>query len=147
MSSREGEGEDGENQNEKVSVSNEIDQPIKRLRLATSSASPPLTPPKPLQCTPNNLWHLRFAHASQYTLAKHPGIESTYDTSDCLACRRGKHHQNPHRPSKSAPREIVELIHSDICGPFPMSKGGNQYLVTFLDDASHYLVIYTVPDK
>jgi hypothetical protein len=120
-----------ENQDENSSVSNEIDQPIRRRRLATSSDSETSSPseaptpprPPPLQCSPNNLWHLCFAHASQYTLAKHPGIESRYDTSDCLACRRGKHQQSPHHPSKNCPREIVELIHSQAWQSEPGQPG------------------------
>jgi transposase InsO family protein len=44
-------------------------------------------------------------------------------------------------------KEICDLIHSDLCGPFTPSEGSSQYFVTFLDDISHYLFVYTISDK
>ena len=137
---------------------NEI-QPIKYQRMITPSQEPirildstenssaTSISPRPLRCTPDNLWHLRFVHASKHTLAKHPSIESNFNTSNCIACLRGKQHKNPYHASESLATEICERIHSDVCGPFVTSKGGSQYIVTFLDDVSHYLFVYTVADK
>jgi transposase InsO family protein len=119
--------------------------PVKRRRLPTPP--PSHIPDEPLRCHPNNLWHLRFAHASRSTLAKHPGIASTFDTSNCPACLRAKQHQSSHHASESSAKEICDLIHSDLCGPFTPSRGGSQYFITFLDEVSHYLFVYTIPDK
>jgi transposase InsO family protein len=131
---------------------NEIARPTKCQKLPTPPPTPAMLPessdaPRPLRCDPGNLWHLRFAHASQSTLAKHPGIESNFNTADCKACMRSKHRQRSHHTKESSANRICDLIHSDLCGPFPISKGGCQYFVTFLHDVSHYLFNYPTPDK
>jgi len=33
------------------------------------------------------------------------------------------------------PKDVLELIHTDICGRFPTaSRNGQQYFITFIDD-------------
>jgi len=58
-----------------------------------------------------------------------------------------KQHRNPFEATQSSAKQIAERFHSDVCGPFTLSNGGSQYFVTFLDEISHYLFIYTVPKK
>jgi len=41
----------------------------------------------------------------------------------------------------------AERLHSDICGPFPESKGKSIYVLTFLDEITHWCWIATIPDK
>ena len=42
----------------------------------------------------------------------------------------------------------LELIHSDVCGPFHVdSVGGSRYFVTFVDDYSRYVTVYTLTAK
>jgi transposase InsO family protein len=44
--------------------------------------------------------------------------------------------------------QILELVHSDVCGPFRVtSLGGNRYFVTFIDDYSKKIWIYFLSDK
>ena len=140
--------------------------PIKRQRAITPPPEPIIirdssedlsaTPPRrssspnrlhPLRCNPENLWHLRFAHAGKSTLSKHPIINSTFDSSNCRSCIRGKQHRNSFQAAKPSATEICERIHSDVCGPFTTSIGGSQYIVNFLDEISHYLFLYTAPNK
>ena len=45
-------------------------------------------------------------------------------------------------------RQPLELIHSDVCGPMPTrSLGGAQYFVTFIDDATRKVWVYTIKSK
>jgi transposase InsO family protein len=45
-------------------------------------------------------------------------------------------------------REILDLIHSDVCGPMQTnSVSGKKYLLTFIDDFSRYAVIYFLREK
>ena len=38
---------------------------------------------------------------------------------------------------------MLELIHSDLCGPMPiLSANGNKYLMTFIDDYSRMCWVY-----
>jgi len=54
----------------------------------------------------------------------------------CEECVVGKQHcsQFPKGKSWSA-KEVLELVHSDICGPIsPISNGGKRYFITFVND-------------
>ena len=43
---------------------------------------------------------------------------------------------------------MLELIHSDVCGPMSTTaRGGYQYFVTFTDDLSRYGYIYLMRHK
>ena len=41
---------------------------------------------------------------------------------------------------------LLDLIHTDVCGPF-MSLGGSKYYVSFIDDFSRRIFIYTIKNK
>ncbi|RVW98913.1 Retrovirus-related Pol polyprotein from transposon TNT 1-94 [Vitis vinifera] len=44
--------------------------------------------------------------------------------------------------------DVLELIHTDICGPFPTpSWNGQQYFITFIDDYSRYDYLYLIHEK
>jgi hypothetical protein len=43
---------------------------------------------------------------------------------------------------------VLEIIHTDICGPFPvMSVDGFDSFITFTDDYSRYGYIYPIKEK
>ena len=45
-------------------------------------------------------------------------------------------------------KEILEIIHSDICGPFnQMATRGFYYFITFIDDLSRYKHLYLMKYK
>jgi transposase InsO family protein len=114
-------------------------------------SSPPSTTShqsvKPLYCSPSQLWHLRFGHASTTTLHKLRYIKSSHDSTGCVICIRSKQRRKPFHPSESKVSHKLERIHSDICGPFPTSKGLTKLLLTFLDEATHWCWIATIDDK
>ncbi|RVX00843.1 Retrovirus-related Pol polyprotein from transposon TNT 1-94 [Vitis vinifera] len=44
--------------------------------------------------------------------------------------------------------DVLELIHMNICGPFPTpSWNGQQYFITFIDDYSRYDYLYLIHEK
>ena len=44
--------------------------------------------------------------------------------------------------------DVLELIHMDICGPFPTeSWNGQQYFISFIDDYSRYGHLYLIHEK
>jgi transposase InsO family protein len=57
------------------------------------------------------------------------------DDFTCDACLRGK---TPRKPFPTGGRKratrVLELVHSDVCGPLPISIGGSRYFITFTDD-------------
>lgn len=43
---------------------------------------------------------------------------------------------------------MLELVHSDICGPItPCSNGGKRYILTFIDDFSRKSWVYFLQEK
>ena len=67
----------------------------------------------------------------------------------CVHCLVGKQKRvsfHSHLPSIKS--EILELVHSDLCGPFKVkSKGGALYFATFIDDHSRKIWVYPLKSK
>ncbi|KAG1873256.1 hypothetical protein C8R48DRAFT_550611, partial [Suillus tomentosus] len=63
-------------------------------------------------------------------------LDSNETMSRCESCIISKHPRQPHPTSESPPAShFLELIHSDICGPFPVETPHHkQYFIIFLDD-------------
>lgn len=73
------------------------------------------------------------------------GINFTINTNkfQCEICNKNKIHTLPFKLSKSRETEILNLVHSDICGPINVnSLAGSKYFVTFIDDCSRYTEIF-----
>ena len=65
---------------------------------------------------------------------------------NCLAEKQKRVPFNSHPPSRKS--ELLDLVHSDLCGPFKMkSKGGVLYFATFIDDRSRMIWVYTLKYK
>lgn len=65
-----------------------------------------------------------------------PHIDHVEDV--CEECQLGKQHRIPF-PAQSSwqAKHPLELVHSDLCGPMPItSLRGNRYFITFIDDFS-----------
>jgi Integrase core domain len=44
--------------------------------------------------------------------------------------------------------DVLELIHTDICGPFPTAtRNGHVYFISFVDNYSRYGYIYLIKEK
>ena len=45
-------------------------------------------------------------------------------------------------------QELLELVHTDLCGPMStQAKGGYEYFITFIDDYSRYGYVYLMKQK
>eukprot|EP00171_Calliarthron_tuberculosum_P001299 IDg1299t1 len=52
------------------------------------------------------------------------------------------------KTSQSRSAGILDLVHSDVAGPLPVSsKGGARYFVTFIDDKSRWVTVYPIKAK
>lgn len=67
----------------------------------------------------------------------------------CEHCLAGKQNRiSFHNHSSSRKTELLELVHTDICGPLKVkTKGGASYFVTFIDDHSRKLWVYALKNK
>ena len=99
-----------------------------------------------------NLWHRRLGHISKQrlkTLEKNkilPKLDYS-DLNDCIECFKGKL-TNIRKTTAVRSTKLLELIHTDICGPFKhKTLCGNTYFITFTDDYSRYCYIYLLSEK
>ena len=96
------------------------------------------------------LIHKRWAHPGKEVtekIAKEQGV-STPKMQDCVVCAGAKLTRGPFPPSVSKAVKPLELVHSDLMGPFPtLSVGGARYVLTILDDASRYSAICCIKSK
>jgi transposase InsO family protein len=71
------------------------------------------------------------------------------DLSMCRGCIQGKSHRAPF-PSASEHRatQLLELVHSDVAGPFSeRTFNGFRFFVTFIDDFTRYVAVYLMHTK
>ena len=68
---------------------------------------------------------------------------------DCEECAEAKIARKPFpKQATYRAREVLELIHSDICGPMTVpSRGGAYYFITFIDDYSRWTSVSLLKSK
>uniref|UniRef100_W4VRQ4 Putative retrovirus-related pol polyprotein from transposon tnt n=1 Tax=Corethrella appendiculata TaxID=1370023 RepID=W4VRQ4_9DIPT len=101
------------------------------------------------------LWHRRMGHinrnsleALRNNLADGITFSNQRSPDDCKTCSLGKQFRLKFNNSGSRAGEILEIVHSDICGPMEtMSFGGNRYFLTFIDDKSRKIFVYFLKTK
>ena len=99
------------------------------------------------------LWHCRLGHISKSRMSqlqkngilKANDVES-FDT--CESCLSGKMTKSPFTNSSERAKDLLGIIHSDVCGPFKtLSRNGERYFITFTDDFSRYGYVYLLRHK
>ena len=65
----------------------------------------------------------------------------------CIECIKGKQ-TNVSRLGANKCSDVLELIYTNICKPFPPTPwNGQQYFITFIDDYSRYNYLYLIHEK
>ncbi|CAL5403117.1 unnamed protein product [Camellia sinensis] len=102
------------------------------------------------------LWHLRYGHLNfnglkilhqKNMVSGLPQIDHVSQV--CEGCVVGKQHRNAFPKGRAwRAKKVLELVHSDICGPInPPSNGNNRYFITFIDDFSRKTWVYFLQEK
>jgi transposase InsO family protein len=66
---------------------------------------------------------------------------------ECVNYIKGKQ-TNKRKYEAKRCNDVLKLIHTDICGPFPKAtRNGHRYFITFIDDYSRYGHIYLIKEK
>ncbi|CDF37707.1 unnamed protein product [Chondrus crispus] len=100
--------------------------------------------------------HERMAHVNVQGIASMihnnvvRGINSDNHSPICPAFVFGKATRSviPKQRSSSRAQNCLDLVHSDVCGPLEVqSIGGLRYFITFVDDHSNWVVVYTMRNK
>lgn len=64
----------------------------------------------------------------------------------CEVCIKGKQTRKPFPESQTT--EVLELVHTDVCGPMRVnSLSGSQYFATFINDKSRWCEIHFLKKK
>jgi hypothetical protein len=104
-------------------------------------------------------WHQCMGHLSYETVKAIHNAEplSVYgfkldglqkEDTPCHGCQLGKSHRLPFPPSSKHAEHPLEIVHSDLVGPFQTNSiQGNKYFATFIDDCSKIAVITYMKSK
>ena len=137
----------------------------------TAASSPPLSVPRPppspdsaakiarpakIPTQAIHLWHRRIGHinyqslyhmTSRKLIAGVPAIPLIKHI--CASCALGKHARGTiPKTSATTTTHQLQLIHNNLCGPMPIiSKTGNRYILTFIDDFSCKTWVYFLAEK
>ena len=106
------------------------------------------------------VWHRRLGHrdfskAAQGILHKKVrGLEVMMRTGPqgdggvCTACAAGRQHKETMTGTRDKTVNLLENIHSDVCGPMETpTLTGERYFVTFIDEASGRLAVSQIRSK
>ena len=101
--------------------------------------------------SPFNLWHARLSHVNYGSIrymSRHGLIACTTESfGKCEICIQAKMTKK-HFPMNERTTETLEHVHSDICElNGHLTKGGNRYFISFIDDHSRFTHVYLMRIK
>lgn len=102
-----------------------------------------------------DVWHRRMGHLNAQSLSKLQAGEATgirfknrAEMMDCKGCAEGKQAKLTISKQGSRAKDVLEVVHTDICGPMEKaSLAGSRYYLTFVDDKSRRIFIYFLKTK
>ncbi|KAI3793170.1 hypothetical protein L1987_35785 [Smallanthus sonchifolius] len=81
-----------------------------------------------------------------YHLSCPSGLEDSFD--NCESCLAGKLTKDPFTHVGERSKDLLGLIHTDVCGPFiTISRNHERYFVSFIGDYSRYVYVYLMKHK
>ncbi|KAL0394617.1 UNVERIFIED_CONTAM: hypothetical protein Slati_4427900 [Sesamum latifolium] len=99
------------------------------------------------------LWRTRLGHIFKDKIRKLVDLKSLeVDDLDnlptCESCLKGKMTKKPFVGQSTLANCLLDLIHTDVCGPLNTpARGGYSYFITFTDDHSRYDFVYLMRYK
>ena len=86
------------------------------------------------------LWHLHLGHVNSNRIQRliKDSLLEPIDFDDflvCESCLEGKMIKRPFNAKGRRAQDLLELVHSDVCGSMSIqARGGYEYFITFTDD-------------
>ncbi|KAJ9552405.1 hypothetical protein OSB04_016450 [Centaurea solstitialis] len=99
------------------------------------------------------LWHCRLGHINKkrVELLLKGGFLGTFDFKpfdNYESCLSGKMTKEPFNKDNERASGLLEIVHTDVCGPFSHeARGGYRYFITFSDNFSRYGYVYLMRHK
>jgi hypothetical protein len=103
--------------------------------------------------TSAKLWHYHLGHISRGRIERliKDDILTPLDFSNSdyrIDCIKGKYAKQVKKGEAKRSAGVLEIIHTDICGPFPVkSMDGFDSFIIFTDDFSRYDYIYLIKER
>lgn len=101
-----------------------------------------------------HLWHQRLGHLNYNDVHKLPNCTTGVQLSSqkekyvCISCLEGKQTRQSFPSNGSRASGLLELVHTDVCGPIQVASiGGARYFTTFIDDFSRKVYVYIIKSK
>ncbi|KAL0287643.1 UNVERIFIED_CONTAM: Transposon Ty2-GR1 Gag-Pol polyprotein [Sesamum radiatum] len=99
------------------------------------------------------IWHAMLGHISKDRIrrlvdTKSLEIDDLDHLPTCESCLKGKMTKKPFVGQSAIPKGLLDLVHTDVCGPLSIpARGGFSYFITFTDDHSRYGYVYLMRYK
>ena len=99
------------------------------------------------------LWHLHLGHINSNRIQRmvKDGLLEPLDFNEFLVCEsylEGKMTKRPFNAKGYRAKDLLELVHSDVCGPMSIqARGGYEYFITFTNDHSRFGYVYLMKQK
>ena len=99
------------------------------------------------------LWHLRLGHINSNRIQRliKDGLLEPMDFVEfpvCESCLEGKMTKRLFNAKGRSVQDLLELVHSDVCGPLSIqARGGYEYFITFTDDYTRFGYVYLMKRK
>lgn len=103
------------------------------------------------------MWHRKLGHISNNNLQTLQTISEGMKLSNtemknlnevCDTCQKAKQTRLKFGDARERATRPLQIIHTDVCGPIdPNTWDSNRYFVTFLDDYTHYTMVYLIKSK
>jgi len=100
------------------------------------------------------IWHKRFGHLNYESIKKilsqdkEHKVNLSKNVEKCWTCVEGKQTKLPHNQHRIRAKRPLQLIHSDLIGPInPVSYDKKKYVLTFVDDYTHFAAAYIIESK
>lgn len=102
------------------------------------------------------IWHHRFCHTNNRSISDLTkkgyvrGLtDKMTDADQCYGCCMSKSTKmSCKKLDGKSSRTVLELLHSDVCGPMPVaSEGGSRYFMTIIDDYSRHISVLFLKSK
>lgn len=101
-------------------------------------------------------WHRRLGHINKDYLKQMENavqgmsLDKKVDISksSCTTCCEGKQCRLPFKSTGQRSSDLLDIVHTDICGPMEnVSLGGSRYFLLFVDDYSRMTFVYFLRHK
>ncbi|KAM0058583.1 putative RNA-directed DNA polymerase [Helianthus debilis subsp. tardiflorus] len=99
----------------------------------------------------SDLWHSRLGHPFDQVLSvlkEKLKLNLSKDSLPCDVCHKAKQTRNPFPLSEHKSKEVGELVHLDLWGPYKVpSREGYKYFLTIVDDYSRADWVFLLKSK